>query len=313
MRALVPVLCSALLALLCQGAPARAQSPVPLGVSYLGVHTRSNSNVLEATNLYEGVTVTRVGENSPAAAVGVKPGDVLLQANGAVIAHPSELDALVAALPVGSEVKLRLERDERVIEVATRTVALVAPLESDESPAESGEGEAVVVAPTSWIERRHVGVEFGQPSEERARELGLNPSQGVEVRRMAQASPMRAAGIPLGAVLVVVDGKPILDPGQLIEFLDKLTTEQSLMWTVRDGPGRDREVEVPTYKPEWRLQRCAVPLLFNVERTRDKSDYSFLLGLVRVERYDAGTRVRLLYFFDLKTGTWDELLEVEGS
>jgi predicted metalloprotease with PDZ domain len=306
LRTLVPVLCS-----LCIALPAAADETAALGGSYLGIHTRSNSNVLEATNLEEGVTVTRVGENSPASAAGVKPGDVLLQANGRAIAHPSELDELVEKLPVGGEVKLKLERDDVVLDVAARTVALIAPLQTDESQSDSSEEKPV--EPTTWIERRHVGFEFGPPSEERMRELGLNPREGVEVRRVASASPLRSAGIEPGALLLKVDGKSIRDPASLIDFLDALTTEEKLTWTVGGSGGATRDVAVPTYKPEQRLQRLSLWPVFRVERSREKSEYSFLLGLFHVERYEAGSRLSLLYFFDLKTGTWDELLEVEGS
>jgi len=307
--ALVSAVCLLVVGL--SGSARADEAPAALGGSYLGLHTRSNSNVLEAQNLYEGVTVTRVGENSPAAAVGVQPGDILLQANGVAISHPSQLDELVESLPVGAEIALRLERDGAVVELSARTVELVAPRERD--PSELDNEPGAPVAPTSWIERRHVGFEFGPPDASRMAELGLNPREGVEVRRIAQASPLRTAGVASGDVLLRVEGRSIRDPAALIEFLDGLETEQALTWTVAGSSGAVREVEIPTYRPEWRLQRCSVPLLIHVERTREKSDYSFLLGLVRLERYEAGSRLRLLWLLELKTGTWDELLEVEGA
>src|SRR5690349_17627046 len=96
------------------------------GGSYLGVHAQSNSNVLDDENAEQGITVTSVVENSPAAGAGLQPGDVLLEANGVSLGHPDALDDLVDKLPPGSPIQLRLERARRPLELEVRTVPRIA-------------------------------------------------------------------------------------------------------------------------------------------------------------------------------------------
>ncbi|WP_205799830.1 trypsin-like peptidase domain-containing protein, partial [Burkholderia sp. Ac-20353] len=60
-----------------------------------------------------GALVNAVEPSSPAAAVGIKPGDVILQLGGRSIGHSAELNDLAAALPAGSKVPLKLIRNRK--------------------------------------------------------------------------------------------------------------------------------------------------------------------------------------------------------
>ncbi len=284
-------------ALLAAGAAAESPSAA---TSYLGIYTRSNANVLEQTNVIAGITVTRVVENSPGAVAGVETGDVLLEANGLALTHPNQLANLVEPLPVGSTVHLRLERDQTVRELEASTVARRIPVEP--------EGPST----RTWIERRRLGFEFASPDPESIAALGLGPRQGVEVRRIAARSPLLNAGVETGDLLWEVDGDPIHTPEDMLSFLESDPRRETLELTVHGRDGR-RTTEVELFKPERRLKKLGIPLLFSMERDIDHSTYSAILGLFRFDFYETGTRVRLLWFFSWETGTWDELLEVGDS
>jgi S1-C subfamily serine protease len=277
--------------------------------SYLGVHAQSNSNVLDDENVYQGITVTSVVENSPAAGAGLLPGDVLLEANGVALAHPDTLDDLVEKLAPGAPVKLRLERARRPVEVEVRTVARIPALPP---PVESAAPTAVDDSGT-LVERRRLGFEFRAADPARLAALGLSQRFGVVVERVAARSPLREVGVDAGDLVLEADGQPIPSAGDLLRFLDGLRTERTLDLVVWDAEQGRREVDVALHKPERRLTKLGIPLLFSFERKAQLSDYSALLGLIRVTRLENGSRIRLLYFFDFETGSTDELIDVGGK
>src|SRR6185503_19158946 len=68
----------------------------------------------------DGVLVNEVFEKNPAAAAGIKPGDILTRIDGIVIDTPNKLSRVVAGLPPGSTTKVEIVRDQQrlVLDVA---------------------------------------------------------------------------------------------------------------------------------------------------------------------------------------------------
>src|SRR5215510_1469149 len=61
----------------------------------------------------DGVLVNEVFEKDPAAAAGIRPGDIITQINGIVIDTPNRLSRVVAGLPPGSTAKVEIVRDQQ--------------------------------------------------------------------------------------------------------------------------------------------------------------------------------------------------------
>jgi serine protease Do len=84
---------------------------------YLGVHLAQTLEATDAVKLgldrAQGALVEAVYADTPAAAAGLKANDVILSVDGLPIRNENHLINHIAALPVGSRVKLHVWRDRR--------------------------------------------------------------------------------------------------------------------------------------------------------------------------------------------------------
>jgi serine protease Do len=81
---------------------------------FLGIRPENVPDQLARTldlDQNEGVLVMSVDPNTPAAAAGVEPGDVILTWNGEEFSDPVLLSRAIAATPIGSEIPIKLVRD----------------------------------------------------------------------------------------------------------------------------------------------------------------------------------------------------------
>ena len=67
--------------------------------------------------LVEGLLVMRTERSSTAYESGLRPGDVVVQANGRRVEDTGQLQRLVADAPLNSTLKLRVQRGTRQIDV----------------------------------------------------------------------------------------------------------------------------------------------------------------------------------------------------
>jgi hypothetical protein len=104
-----------------QGQPAAAKAPPPVG---LGVGIEEGP---------EGATIANVVPGGTAAAIGMRPGDVLVQVGGKAVTGPEAVSGYVQSLKVGDRVSVRVRREGRTVELTGKAVA---------RPAGSGAGAA---------------------------------------------------------------------------------------------------------------------------------------------------------------------------
>ena len=64
-----------------------------------------------------GVLVAGVQRRSPADRAGIKPGDIVLSVNGRPVSDPDAMRASIVALAPGKQVKIRLKRDQKELEL----------------------------------------------------------------------------------------------------------------------------------------------------------------------------------------------------
>lgn len=105
------ILAGAVLAATAAAVPADSVPKEQIG--WLGVHTETLTEpMLVALDIEHGVIVTDVIEGSPAAAAGIKVGDVLMKIDEERISSSSELRAAVRSRP-GRSVRISLRRRSR--------------------------------------------------------------------------------------------------------------------------------------------------------------------------------------------------------
>jgi serine protease Do len=193
--------------------------------SYLGVHLQDISpDRARALKLAEpeGVEVTQVEPNSPAARAGIRPGDVLLTYNGENILGAEHLLRLVAETPEGRKIKIRFSRDGH-----EQTTVITTGARPGNFPFEPG---AVMVPSKEFFDfklpdmpapllvwKTSIGIECEPIEGQLAQYFGV--PHGVLVRSVEKDSPSEKAGLRAGDVLVALGDHSVASPKDVTTFL----------------------------------------------------------------------------------------------
>ena len=149
-----------------------------------------------------GALVAQVLPDSPAAAAGLQPGDVILTYNGRDVPTSSSLPPLVGATPVGESAGLVvLRRGERV----ELTIKIQELPEDDQLAAEPG--------PTDKPEANRLGVVVRDLTPEMRRQFEIE--QGGVLIESVDSGPAASAGLSAGDVILMLDNQPV---GNLADF-----------------------------------------------------------------------------------------------
>jgi serine protease Do len=190
---------------------------------YLGVYMQPITPELArafALPMDQGALIAGVSPDSPAAAAGLKEGDVIVATDGKQIASSRELRLLIAQTPPGTKINLTVlrQKDEKTIPIT------LAELPADRSVAEGPTipepGQEVVLE----------GVEL-QPLTPRVRQQLRIPArlQGVLLAAVEQGSAAHDAGLRPGQVLVEVNRRPVTTPEEVAAALDQTTGPAALL------------------------------------------------------------------------------------
>ena len=139
----------------------------------------------------EGVLVNEVFENDPAAVAGIRPGDVIVRIDGAIVDSPNKLSRLIGTLTPGAQAKIDVIRDLKHV---TLTILLT----------ERRDAAAVPTAPHARAEVK-LGVEVQELTPSLAEKFKLRETKGVMIMRVESNSLAHAEGLRAGDLIKEVN------------------------------------------------------------------------------------------------------------
>ncbi len=216
---------------------------------WLGVHVQNVTEELAESlvlNEPSGALVAKVSPNSPAAAAGLKPSDVILRFDGRVIANMRDLPRAVAATPIGRDVPLELLRQGQNVEVKV-TVGRLPESEEEDVAAEEAEVEDEF-AP-DLAQEKLLGLSIAPLTDELRKQYGIGTSvEGVVITQVTPDSPAAQKQVKPGDVIVEVTQEKVKQPQDVLARLlaVKRSGRRTVLLLLSDAKGELRFVAVPT-------------------------------------------------------------------
>ncbi len=168
-----------------------------------------------------GALVGEVSPDGPAAAAGMKPGDVIVEYEGKEITQMSMVPTLVAQTPVGQEVKVTVIRQgkKKVLKVT------IGKLDED----------VVAMAPAAREAEEKLGMSVQELTPEVARSLGIKEQEGVLIANVEPGSAAAEAGLRRGEVIVEINQQPVKSLEQYGEMMEAALAEGGVLLLVKRG------------------------------------------------------------------------------
>ena len=174
---------------------------------------------------HEGVLVAGVSPDSPAAKVGFKTGDVIVEFAGKAVANPQELQGLVEQSPIGKEETVVVLRDGKRVDLK------VSPTEMAGDAVASGDN----AARSSKLEK--LGMEVQNLTPDLAAKLQIKADQGVVVTDVQAGSAENALVSASGAVIVEANRKAVKNVEELSKAMDEKSLAKGVLLLVRTEQG----------------------------------------------------------------------------
>ena len=149
-----------------------------------------------------GALVARVEPDSAADKAGLQPGDVILEVNGDKVGESSELPRMIGELRPGTEIELKVWRDER----SRKVEVTLGAMGEEGGPGTIGRGE----------EAGKLGITGRALAEADAEELGVKGGIVIE----SVSGPAAKAGLLEGDIVLALNNQPITGISQFRKLLD---------------------------------------------------------------------------------------------
>jgi serine protease Do len=186
-------------------------------------------------DINKGVLINSVDRNSPAEKAGVKTQDILLELNGKAVnvRFPEEVAParkMIADLPIGSEVTMKLKRGDKDVTVTAKTQKL-----------QSQVGEEKELK--TW------GLSVRDVTRTYANEHQLDDDEGVLVTSLSAGHPAAKAELSPGDIIRAVNGTNVTDIDEMMKLFKESTEkkEKVVLLEVMRGRGTRSAVMKVTY------------------------------------------------------------------
>lgn len=199
-----------------------ASGGTPLGqAGYLGVNVEFSPQGK--------LVVVDVALDSPAAKAGLQKDDVIVKVADKEVHNVDFFRELLLAHKPGDKVKLALLRQDKPLELTATLVATSRPMRNDRG---AGPGGRVPLG-TPDISGPTIGLRLDDGNEK----------EGAAVRRILPDLPADKAGLKIGDVVLMLEGKPVVSEAKLYEMINAKKPGDVVTLTIqRDGKSRDVKV-----------------------------------------------------------------------
>ncbi len=202
--------------------------------AYLGVAIQPVTQSLAEqfkVKVREGVLVTDIQPNTPAAKAELKSGDIIVEFAGKPVANPRQLQGIVEMVRPGSTQKLAIIRDGKrmTLDVVCAEQPANYGMNQDEISESTGNGE------TSRFEKLGVQVENLTP--QLAEKLGIKAEHGVVISDVQAGSPAAMVGLASGMVITQVDRQPVKSVEEFRKAVESKPLEKGLLMLVQSSKG----------------------------------------------------------------------------
>jgi serine protease Do len=172
----------------------------------------------------EGILVSQVSEESPAAAAGIEVGDVIVGYRGDAVTDVGDFRNRVAMTEPDTRVRLTVLRDgkRRTLDVTVGSL--------EDAGAIPTQGPAGGAAP-------QIGMAVQEPTQQMMEQLRLEPGQGVVVTQVAPQAAAANAGITPGNVILEVNRQAVGTAEQFYAALESSPNNRAVL-LVRSRAGQ---------------------------------------------------------------------------
>ena len=202
--------------------------------SYLGVQISSvEHDVAKQLGVADarGALIADVQGGAPAAAAGIKPGDVVVEFAGKPVNNPQELQQAVDQAPIGQKQTVTVIRDGKRTGLEVTT---------GEQPAEYGSlagRRSFGPGKEGTLRNQELGVEVTNLTDDLAERLGVKSGPGVAITHVRNGSPAEAAGLSAGMVIAEVNRKPVKSVDEFRAAMEKQSLAKGVLLLVRTAQG----------------------------------------------------------------------------
>ncbi len=166
-----------------------------------------------------GVYVVKVNPNSAAEDAGLKDKDVIIKVDDVTVNSSSELQEQVGKRSPGEKVKLVVLRDNKEM--------------TFEATLKNKDGKTGIIKSEKVETDKALDAEFETVNREER--LKLKISNGVRVKRVAEKSILKKAGVPVGFIIISIDKQNVATPTDVKRALDDVTEGVLLKGINPDG------------------------------------------------------------------------------
>jgi serine protease Do len=206
-----------------------------------------------------GVLVVSTVPNGPAAKAGLREGDLITRANGKPVNSPNDLGDILSGAKVGDKATLTVRvagRDKSLDLTFARRAAEPTPAnpltESNDPLADGADRRPLsrpavpnrvdAVEPAGDVGGRPtLGISVGPITEDAQARYGVTTRRGALVTAIRADGPADRAGVPIGGVVVAMDGVRIDTADQLVDAIRTSKPGQEVELTYYNGPELTRK------------------------------------------------------------------------